>query len=783
MAGERISYRDEIAGEIIRAIEAGTAPWQKPWKPNEFGARPFNPISGKPYRGINDLWLSMNGYADPRWMTYKQAASQGAQVRKGEKSATIEYWQWSERKPAIGADGKPRLGEDGKPVYVEVQLDRPRVFFAKVFNASQIDSLEPWVAPAPNFDPIERAEAIIAGCGVPILHDQTNRAFYSPWADRIHLNPRADFADAPGYYNTALHEIGHATGHESRLAREFGPFGSEIYAREELRAEIASYMLARDLGIGHDPSRHASYVESWLQALKEDKHEIFRAARDSEIIRTWLLEPEQRQALEHDAQTRKAAEQVEEQGVSETPMARAYLNVPFAERGAAREAGAKFDGETKRWYVPEGADPAAFAKWADQVRQAPAGRAAAVETKPATSPVLSAEVPKRVFIAVPYTERHEAKKLGARWSDRDKSWWISSEKDPTPFERWISGTAATKSADVSPVKEFGDFLESHGLIVSGPPIMDGEWHRVPAEGDRAGQKSGSYMGYLADPNKENDRAAGVATNFRVSQKSFRWVATGAAMTSEQVAAVRAQAAQSRERRDADRLEAAKVSAKTAYGVWVNLPEGATPENSPYLAAKGVQAHGVKLTQDGHVVVPKRDADGRLWGVQFCSPEGKHYLKKDLHVGTMHVVEPTGTGTLAAITPAMGGTIVVTEGYATAATIFEATGRPVVVAFDGGNLEAVARAVKERHPERELLIAADNDHANKSGVNVGMVKAEAAAKAVGALWTAPRFTPEEMAQKLTDFNDLASSRGKEAVRQQIVAALNRSRGNELARGIA
>ncbi|WP_231376285.1 ArdC-like ssDNA-binding domain-containing protein, partial [Magnetospirillum fulvum] len=115
MAETKISYRDEIAGEIIRRIEAGTAPWQKPWKPGEIGAAPFNPVSNKPYRGINDLWLSMMGRADPRWMTYRQALEIGAQVRKGERSATIEYWQWSTRETLKDADGKPVLDQDGNP--------------------------------------------------------------------------------------------------------------------------------------------------------------------------------------------------------------------------------------------------------------------------------------------------------------------------------------------------------------------------------------------------------------------------------------------------------------------------------------------------------------------------------------------------------------------------------------------------------------------------------------------------------------------------------------------
>ncbi len=281
-----------------------------------------------------------------------------------------------------------------------------------------------------------------------------------PWADEIHLNPRADFADAAAYYGTALHEV----GHENRLARELGPFGSDIYAREELRAEISSYMLARELGIGHGPSRHAAYVESWLKVLKEDRNEIFRAARDAEEINTWVMEPEKRPELERNAQTRVAAAQAEEHGVTETPAVRVYLSVPFSERSAAKEA-------------------------------------------------------------------------GAQWSKRDKSWWVPEGTDLAPFERWSTETAKATGADVSPVVEFGDALRAHGLLVDGAPAMDGKWHRVPVDGDRKGQFSGSYVGYL--PKTENERAAGLITNWKAGVTADKWVAAGATLSAEQKAELQA----------------------------------------------------------------------------------------------------------------------------------------------------------------------------------------------------------------------------------------------------
>jgi len=298
----RPTFRAEAAAEIVRCLEEGTAPWQRPWEPGATGAAPFNPKTGRPYRGFNNLWLSLAGHADPRWLTYNQARTAGAQVRASERARTIEYWQWSEKKAALDEVGNAVKDAEGRTVTRDAPLERPRVFFARVFNAEQIDGLEPWRAPEPAFEPVARAEHLLAGAGVRIVTDSGGRAYYTPARDVIALPPREAFATAHGFYATALHELGHASGHESRLARPFGAFGSESYAREELRAEMASYMTARAMGVGHDPSNHASYVGSWLKALKDDPNEIFRAAMDAEKISIWIMEPEHRPALEEQAQ-------------------------------------------------------------------------------------------------------------------------------------------------------------------------------------------------------------------------------------------------------------------------------------------------------------------------------------------------------------------------------------------------------------------------------------------------------------------------------------------------
>ncbi|MDD5493735.1 MAG: zincin-like metallopeptidase domain-containing protein [Dehalococcoidia bacterium] len=285
-------YHEVVAEKLIEQLQQGTAPWQRPWQPGNVGSNiPMNPTTGKRYRGINAIHLMSEGRTDQRWLTYKQAAAAGGQVFKGEKGTPIQYWKFTEEQPLTDSNGKPVLNDQGEKLTLSVKLERPRVFFATVFNAAQIEGLPP-LQPRKEqeWNAIERAEHILQASGVVIRHSEHNRAFYRPSTDSIHLPDKSQFHSADNYYATALHELGHWTGHEDRLNRDLvHPFGSEGYAKEELRAEIASMILGDELGIGHDPSQHAAYVGSWIKALKDDPMEIFRAAADAEKIQDYVL--------------------------------------------------------------------------------------------------------------------------------------------------------------------------------------------------------------------------------------------------------------------------------------------------------------------------------------------------------------------------------------------------------------------------------------------------------------------------------------------------------------
>ena len=304
-------YHTAFAGKLRAQIEAGVAPWQKPWKPGEKHL-PENAHTGKSYRGGNALYLSVaqtaKGYGDHRWATYKQIQALGGQVRKGEKGTPILFYKFADARAREAgphdepgqADGEAR--EHRRP---------PMVRCFTVFNVEQADGLtldrREDAEPPPEWQAHQSAELVIRESGVPVSHVRGDRAFYHLSTDRVTLPERDQFATANGYYQTALHELGHATGHASRLDRETlqtgmaEGFGSPAYAREELRAEMSVMMTGERVGVGHDGSRGAAYVEGWLKALDDDPKELYRAAADAQQMTDYLVRP----IREHEQATEK----------------------------------------------------------------------------------------------------------------------------------------------------------------------------------------------------------------------------------------------------------------------------------------------------------------------------------------------------------------------------------------------------------------------------------------------------------------------------------------------
>jgi len=286
---DRPSLYQEITDKIIAELEAGRVPWVQPWgtvAANASLAMPKNATTHRQYSGINVLilWGAVieHGFSIQNWLTFRQALSLGANVRKGEHGTTVVY---ADR--FVPDEERRRADRDG---------DEPSAIpFLKrftVFNTDQCENLPPELTTAPAPVPegliLPHAEALIRATGIE-FRIGGERAFYSPVHDFIQV-PRPEVYFEPiNWHRTALHELAHASGHTSRLNRDLsGSFASKKYAYEEIVAEITSAFMCASLGIV-PTVRHADYIGSWLEVLRDDDRAIVRAASAASKAADYLL--------------------------------------------------------------------------------------------------------------------------------------------------------------------------------------------------------------------------------------------------------------------------------------------------------------------------------------------------------------------------------------------------------------------------------------------------------------------------------------------------------------
>jgi antirestriction protein ArdC len=272
----RSSLYQEVTDKIVGELEQGRVPWVQRW--GQAKARlnlPRNAVMRRRYSGINILilWSDVieRGFACQNWLTFRQALNLGGRVRKGERGTTICYADRFIPK----AEQERAAAEGDEPGAV------PFLKRYTVFNVEQCEGMPEDVfrgpAPLPERELVPRAEALIQATKADIRIGR-ERAFYMPAADYIRVPPQPAFFEQINYYRTCFHELGHWTGHPSRLARDLSAaISSNLYAREELVAEMASAFLCASLGIV-PTVRHADYLGAWLEVLREDNRAIFRAA-------------------------------------------------------------------------------------------------------------------------------------------------------------------------------------------------------------------------------------------------------------------------------------------------------------------------------------------------------------------------------------------------------------------------------------------------------------------------------------------------------------------------
>ena len=269
-----------VTQRIIEKLEAGVAPWRKPWTgSNTLGAH-ASFVTRKPYRGINAFLTAVSGFECPYWLTFKQVKDMGGSVIAGAKATPIVYFNKGEKENAEGE----------KSTYAFLR-------YYSAFNLEQTTGIEypkPEKVQGPEFQPIETAQAIVSATQLRSeIRHAGGQAYYSPRLDVITMPIPESFTSAQEYYSTLFHEMTHATGHESRLARgleSVAAFGTPDYSKEELVAEMGAAFLCAEAGIANATlDNSAAYLAGWIKVLKGNPKLIVSAAAQGQKAAEYIL--------------------------------------------------------------------------------------------------------------------------------------------------------------------------------------------------------------------------------------------------------------------------------------------------------------------------------------------------------------------------------------------------------------------------------------------------------------------------------------------------------------
>lgn len=291
--------REQLIKMYIDCLEENNLPWKKGWN-DTYSIHHFNPISKTNYKGVNNALLCIisatRGYKDPRWMTFNQIKENDLVLKDAKgQGVPIEFWS------IYDLVNKKKITYSEYNAIIAEEPERKKDFktidqIYHVFNAEHIQGLSEFIVeeqPKKVMDSEPFIDNLIKNMGV-LYHEQGNRAYYSPSKDAVTVPESYQFHSGYDYNSTRLHELCHATGHSSRLNRDLrNKFGTPEYAKEELRAEIASSFIAQDINLDvsqMDLDNHKAYIQSWISILKKEPIELFKAIKDADNISSYIFE-------------------------------------------------------------------------------------------------------------------------------------------------------------------------------------------------------------------------------------------------------------------------------------------------------------------------------------------------------------------------------------------------------------------------------------------------------------------------------------------------------------
>ena len=834
MATKRYSdYAEELAQQVIEMVEANQAPWQRQYDAGQL-LEPVSFSTEKAYQGQNALRLSLTGFArgyeDNRWITEKAANALDATVNRDEGVPVLFFTDEATRdvvNPSTG-EKETRTVKLDKPVLVvsmaynihevngiEAKVpDAPQTLgwesaevlehLRDVTQARVVHGAQPAYSAGEDTITMPSPDSYKdeGSYNKTLMHEM---AHWTGNQKRLNRDLRNTFGSA-GYAREELVAEMSAMLTCQQAGLAFDPNNGEGYvknwwgaAKELLEDKPMEIMkIAKEAYAARDFIVQGKELDRLKQESVEHKVELsdderqagrialniaYREKDEAKAIAraigvdlkwdkessSWFANVEEGQNIGNLAKYRKTDDlaresrgETDKEEPSKVNEIQVVMDIPYPVKDFAKDEARnlgvtlRFDRKNKNWKAT--GEKEALEKLQEFVKAQQKNKdrnpVAAVRSEPASDgDVDKAEETKR-FLNVPFAEKDRAKKLGEEAGvplrfDRDAKAWFCNHTGELPAslkEFEVGDKVASPEQTVS----LQDRLMEMGSSERPEQIhYDGKFHRLSAVGDKAGEKSLSYKAH------DNGVPNAVIVNHATGEKA-KWIGTAPKLTNEQRKEMELSNANAAEKARKAAEAALKVAAGEAKNLLANA-EAASPDH-PYLAEKGIQPHHLKQDEKGNLLVPISNAAGEIRAYQKISAKGtKRFAKGAEKLGNF-----ASFGKLED-----GKPIIIAEGAATAATLSETSGVPTVAALDCHNLKPVALELRKAYPNAPIIVAADNDHSKAR--NLGLEKAEAAAEAVGGRVIVPGFD-KESDKGLSDYNDLARLKGREAVAKDVQAAV-------------
>ncbi len=379
---------------------------------------------------------------------------------------------------------------------------------------------------------------------------------------------------------------------------------------------------------------------------------------------------------------------------------------------------------------------------------------------------------------MPYKDKEQVKKLGAKWDNESKKWFVPNGIDLNKFDKWQK--PQNNEIDINEaIAQFDNALREFGLLLDDLPIMDGKLKRVRVDGDKGSEKSGAYVGYI------DGYPAGYIENFKTGIKEnwkFRLGHESIKMPNEKSLEIVRNESEAKIAQRAD--ERLILNKKTALRLQNEYDNAATLDGGhPYLNAKGIKPEldNLKIDRFGNLLIPLSDSDGKMWSVQRIAANGNKIIgviktQSEKESGEEYAARKKGCF-YSAVPLDLHEQFFICEGFATAKSIEMLLNKPSIMAVDSGNLLSVCEALVQKYPHKQITICADNDLKNE--VNTGL---NAAMKCKNEYPQINIIKPSMADPNISDFNDLMRLKGeivaKADIKSQLVAAKNKTKDKDM-----